>query len=281
MIASAIPRETLLHVAKSLPAAPLILAELGHMILDPNADLLAVADLLKRDTSLTARIIRISNSAILNPGRQLHGSIEEALARIGFSEVYRLAGLTAAAQISDCDLPLYGITGAKLRENSVFTALIMEAAATCTGNDPRSAYTAGLLRSIGKIALSRVAASAPYAAARPAALDGEVIGLETGVVGLSNCEAAAVILHEWRFPPAIVDAIREHCAPSRCAPPLASLLNLAAGAAERCGHGLPGESCYWCIEPGFFDGAGITPEQLDEVMRRALESFGPVRASLA
>src|SRR5689334_9369866 len=92
MIATPIPRETLLHVAKALPAAPRILAELGHLLLDPNSDLSEVTNLLRRDTALTARIIRISNSAFYNAG-QPFASLEEALARVGFTEVYRLTGL--------------------------------------------------------------------------------------------------------------------------------------------------------------------------------------------
>lgn len=280
MIATPIPRETLLHVVKNLPAAPLILSQLGHLLLDPNSDMTEVIKLLRCDAALTARIIRISNSAYYNTG-QRYASIDEALARVGFNEVYRLTGLAAVAQLSDQDLPTYGITGAQLRENALLTALAAEEMAAFTDINPRHAYTTGLLRSIGKIAFDRLARSGSYNGRF-----GEQAGLglaewETGFIGLNNCDAAAVILSEWRFPPATITGIREHylLAPSQSA--LAHLVNLAAGAADRAGQPLPGEMRYWEIAPERLEAVGMTAEQVDEAMRRAIEDFGPVRAAVS
>src|SRR5580698_9333154 len=118
-------REALLHVAKTLPAAPQILARLGELRLEPDADLTDVTALLRMDASLTARIIRIANSAIYATGSS-HASLEQALARVGFGEIYRIAGFAVVAQTATQGLRLYGITGAQLRENSLLTALIVE-----------------------------------------------------------------------------------------------------------------------------------------------------------
>jgi hypothetical protein len=146
------PRETLLHVVKSLPAAPQILARLGQMRLDPVADLNDVTALLRCDASLTARIIRIANTAAYATGEP-YASLEQALARIGFGEIYRIAGFAAVSQMSGYSLREYGISGAQLRENSLLVALLMERLAALAGADAQEAYSAGLLRSIGKMAV--------------------------------------------------------------------------------------------------------------------------------
>jgi HD-like signal output (HDOD) protein len=104
---------------------------------------------------LTTRIIRVANSSFYNQATPA-ASLVEALARVGFKEVYRLTGFAAVAQIADQRLALYGVSGAQLRENSLLTGLMMEALAEPAGVDPRLAYTAGLLRSTGKIALDRM-----------------------------------------------------------------------------------------------------------------------------
>ena len=161
MIATPIPRETLLHVVKQLPAAPRIMSQLGHLLLDPNSEMSEVTELLRRDTALTARIIRISNSAFYNAG-QPYGTLDEALARVGYMEVYRLTGLAAVSQMSDHALAMYGVSGAQLRENSLLTALVAEVLASMAGIDSRVAYTAGVLRSVGKIALDRVTRNGSY-----------------------------------------------------------------------------------------------------------------------
>src|SRR6185369_16675533 len=261
MLATSFPRESLLHVVKTLPAAPQILARLGRMLLDLNADLGDVTALLRCDAALTARIMRIANSAMYNTGAP-YSSLDQALARVGFSEVYRLTGFAAIAQLSDEKLPLYGLTGPHLRENSLLTALLMEALAADVGIDQRAAYTAGLLRSTGKIALNRLTRDPAYAGVYPAAGHIPLANWETDFTGLSNCEAAAFILNEWRFPPATLNAIQQHYTPRSTSSQLAFLLNLAAGAAERSGHGLPGESTYWETTPEKFLAAKVTAADL-------------------
>ena len=280
MIATPIPRETLLHVVKSLPAAPRIMSQLGHLLLDPNSDMGEITELLRRDTALTARIIRISNSAFYNTG-QPYGTLDEALARVGYMEVYRLTGLAAVSQMSDQELPLYGITGAQLRENSLLTALVMEALADRVQIDPRLAYTAGLLRSVGKIALDRLTRSGSYNGSYKGREQGRLGDWETQFIGMSNCEAAAVILKEWRFPLSTVGGIRDHYLTASGASPLAQLLNLASGAAERGGHGLPGESDYWTNSLAACRDLPLDEEQVDDSLRQALQMFGPLRDAVS
>lgn len=279
MIATPIPREMLLHAGKSLPAAPRIMALLGHLLLDPNSEMSEIASLLRRDIALTACIIRISNSPFYNPGPP-YGSLDEALARVGFTEVYRLTGLAAVAQISKDSLPVYGVTGPQVRENALLTALIMEELARRVGMDPRHAYTAGLMRSVGKITFDRMTRTGSYSGSYKAE-HGKLGAWETMFVGLTNCEGAAVILEEWRFPESTIHGIRDHYLLGAETSPLAQLLNLAAGFAEKAGFGLPGESDYWLTglqperEPQF------TEKDLQAALQRALELFGPLRVAVS
>ncbi len=279
MIATPIPRETLLHVVKTLPAAPRILSELGHLLLDPNSDMDEVTSLLRRDTALTARIIRISNSAFYNAGHP-YASLDEALARVGYMEVYRLTGFAAVAQVAEVDLAAYGVTGAQLRENSLLTALVMEALAPLAGIEPRLAYTAGLMRSIGKIALDRLARGGGYSSGQIVRASGPLAEWESNYFGMTNCEVAAVILKEWRFPATTIGGIRGHYLIEPQPDPLAQLLNLAAGASERGGHDFLGESSYWATLPAPVGTTEISADDLDDSLRQALELFGPVRAAV-
>lgn len=279
MTAPPLPRAKLLSVATELPAGPRILALLGRRLLNLNTDLADIADLIRCDPALTARIVRVANSVAYGSDSPL-ASLEEALARVGFVEVYRLTGFVSVAQISEADLALYGITGAQFRENSLLTALMMEQLADHAQLDPREAYTAGLLRSVGKIALNRLAAKTPDHPSYDTAGRGPLTIWETEVLGLNNCEATALILEEWRFPEETIEAIREHCVPGPSATAMTQLLHLAAGAAERCGHGLPGEFSYWGLTPEKLLAMGLDEGALDEATRGALERFGPVRAAV-
>ena len=273
MLATSALRETLLNVVRTLPSSPAILAQLGHLLLDLNSDLAAITAMLKRDASLTVRVIRISNSAIYNTG-QPYDSLEAALARVGFTEVYRLAGFAAIAQLADQRLPFYRIPGAQLRENALLSALVMEELAGAAKLDPRMAYTAGLLRSTGKIALDRMTTKVMPEC-------GGIADWEAALMGVNNCEAAAIVLREWRFPTDTVEAIRDHYLIEPGGSPLAHLLNLAAGAAESSGHGLPGETPYWEITPGKLATARVEARDVEDAVARALKTIEAVRAAVA
>lgn len=275
------PREILLHVVKSLPAAPQILAQLGKMRLEPDADLADVTALLRCDAALTARILRIANSAVYSNGTP-YSSLEQALARIGFGEIYRIAGIAAVAQMASHDLRLYRIQGARLRENALLTALVLEELARSAGIDPEEAYSAGLLRSTGKVALEGLMRDYPIADAYDPDSCGPLPKWESSRAGLTACDAAEYILKEWRFPAPMGTAIGSHYEPceSESASELTHLLNLAAGAADRLGHGLPGERPYWTLEPGRFEAAGVDEGQLDEASGCAYKKFGLVRAAV-
>lgn len=259
----------------------MILARLGRMLADMDSPIDDITVLLKCDAALSARILRIANSAMYNSGEPC-ASLDEAVLRVGFTELYRLTGFAAAVQIVQQRLDFYGVTGAQFRENALLTALIMEQLAVFADVDRAAAYTVGLLRSIGKIALDRwvQAQGAAFAGGR---YDGAGIAVlsdwETATVGLNNCEAAAIIMAEWLFPAPTIEAIRDHYRPAE-ASQMANLLNIAAGAAERGGHGLPGEGSCWNTSPEQFAAGGVEGWQVDEATQIALEAFGPVRASV-
>ncbi len=256
----------------------MILSRLGQMVTDLETPLEDIASLLKQDAALTARILRVANSVIYRVGEPC-GSLDEAVVRVGFTEIYRLAGFAAAAQIVDRRLSLYGVTAAQFRENALLTALIMEQLAARAGLDQATAYTVGLLRSIGKIALDRWVEPSTVDRDYDANGSGPLAEWETATVGMTNCEAAEIIMKDWLFPVETIDAIRDHYRPSEEAQ-FASLLNLAAGAAERCGHGWPGERFYWQPPEALQAVAGIAPEDVHDASLLALERFGPVRAAV-
>jgi HD-like signal output (HDOD) protein len=58
-----ITTENLLQIAQTFPSTPHILAELGLLLKNPNVELRDIALQLKRDPTLTARLIRLGNSA--------------------------------------------------------------------------------------------------------------------------------------------------------------------------------------------------------------------------
>src|SRR3954471_4363986 len=154
VVATAFSREKLLTIARSLPADLHVLSKLGEMLQDVNSELDEVAALLRRDVALAARIVRIGNSPMFGGGGQI-ASVEDAVNRVGFSEILKLVGTATAARFTERALTHYDIGALQLRDNMLYGAFAAEALARAAGIDSRMAYTAGLLRPLGLMVLDR------------------------------------------------------------------------------------------------------------------------------
>jgi len=278
---SALTRDSIFKIARTLPAAPKVLAQLGELFQDINVGLDEVASLIKRDAALTARIIRISNSVVYGGSIRI-GAIEEALNRVGFSEVHRLVGLIASNLLADRPLVFYGVPAEPLREHMLFTALACEALAEENGLDPRSAYTIGLMRTIGMLVLDRVAERLPQITPYDHGRMGGYLVWEGIVFGLSNSEVAALILTDWHFPPEIIGAVREHylLRPDDYDNRLACLLNVAGRVVAEAGHTLPGDRRYWELSPRKLEIVGLREDQVHTAGERARTAFERLRSEL-
>jgi HD-like signal output (HDOD) protein len=272
MSVALISEESILRIANTFPATQQILAQLGILLRDSGTSIVEVTSILKRDVALASRLIRTANSAAFAQSRPV-ASVEDAVTLIGFQEVYRLVGVAVLNQVSDGGLPCYNITGRKFYENSLFTALLMEQLAGGAREDPRYCYTVGLMRSIGKIALDRVARDSGYCDFLKIAEGDNLLEWEQSAFGMTNVEAGVAILRAWRFPSEIILAIEGHYYPVGKHMPLTHLLNLAAGTAEVLGRGLEGESTYWLESEEVFRKAGLDPKRANQIIDLAFNSF--------
>lgn len=275
--------QKLLQIAQLLPASPQVLAQLNELLIDVNSGLEEIAQLLKRDAPLAARIIRISNSVAYGSAGGI-ASIEEAVNRVGFAEVYRLTGFAAALQMADRNLSFYGITATQLRDNTLVLALATEALARAAGVDSRTAYTAGLMRLTGKLVLdhyARTVLSTGDAFAKSGLAS--IVAWEQSVFGCNNAEAGATVMAGWQFPAAIAEPVRQHHLMQPAIGPhsrTAYLLNLAGGIATTLGYGLPGEEEHWELTPVKLRAASVTETHVKRCADDTQAAFEAIRHSL-
>jgi HD-like signal output (HDOD) protein len=276
-------REKLLKIAQQLPASARVLAQLGQLLMDVNSGLEEIAKLLKRDTALAARVIRISNSAAYGSANGI-ASIEDAVGRVGFAEVYRLTGFASAAQIFDHDLTCYSLSGATLRSNTLLTALATESLAKRTAVDSRAAYTAGLMRSVGKVILDKLGRQS-LGQGQDFMRSGEtsVLEWERMVFGTMNTYAADAVLQSWHFPTSVSVPVREQYLREPVGESNAqvtTMLNIAAGIAADAGFALPGEAGYWEVTPQKLNVVGLSTTMVKDSTEEALQAFDQIKDSL-
>lgn len=272
MTTTPISDEKILTAAKSLPVAPQIMARLHKMLLDSNSGLEEIAVLLKRDVSLTTRIIRIANSPAYNGGGL--GSIEEALQRVGFGEVFRLVGVAANASLADANLSYYGYSGDLFRANNLCTALVAERIAIKTKADARIAYTAGLLRGIGQLLLDRIARETVSPNSKFKDIGGgNIKEWEHQCFGTTHQRVASLVLTHWSFPELVVQTAAYDPANGDAKTPLSQTLQLASSIVRLAGFGLEGEATAWGIPQEELDATGLTLEETSLISTEALAAM--------
>jgi len=272
MTITTLSEERLIATAKLLPAAPQIMAKLHKMLLDSNSGMAEIAALLKRDIALTSRIIRIANSPAYNGGGL--GTIEEALQRVGFSEVFRLVGVVANATLTDANLRCYGYAAETFRAHCLCTALVAEGVAKHTGMDPRLAYTAGLLGGIGCILLDRVGRDSLGAAETfPVGGNGHLVEWERQTFGMTHHEVAGCLLREWEFPDAVVKAVSLDASLEDPTTPLGKNLQLTQCIVRLAGFGLTGEDGEWGVPYEKLVAVGLTNDEATQIREEAVSAM--------
>lgn len=190
---------TVVDSVKDLSPTPKILPKLQSLLRDPESGIDDIIALLKMDAPLTAQIVRLSNSAAFAftaPSTDLEG----AVSCLGFQEVYKVVGVVATGQVLGRATPVYKLETGELWENSLKTAIIMDSLAKPAKVDPNTAYTMGLVHSIGKVVINS------YYMEKGIEIysdeDGENIipDLERQLIGFDHAQASAALLRKWAFP---------------------------------------------------------------------------------
>lgn len=278
-----ISREQILEAARNLPTAPQVLGGLCELLQDVNSDLDQIANQIRLDATLAARVIRISNSAVFGMGSVRIGAVEEAVNRVGFGEILRLVGVATVSRLVDRELACYCVDAGRLRESLLLHAIASEALARPADVDPRTAYTAGLVRALGVMVLDRVArgrlpADDCYNPERYPTY----IEWESASFGLTNPEVTTVILDEWRFEGGLVAAIQSHLLVRAmdAGDRLACVINLAGSIVANAGLALPGETAHWGVTPEKLAAAGLEAEQVASAAEEAQAIFTRQRSAL-
>ncbi len=270
-------RATIVTLGSRLAPAAATFGRLRELLNDADAGCDEIVQLIRLDPALTFHVIRMSNSIIFGL-REQNDSLEGAVNRVGFREIYRLVGLAATQQICQRDLAHYRLKASRLWENAIATAAAAEVLAMRAGIDPGLAYTAGLLRTVGRVIIDGYAVGRVYTGESEWPLVAE---WERSTFGITAAQVTAMLLEHWRFPAEIVDSIRGHTEPfARPESNVgACVLNLASGVAARFGLDLPGELGHWQISEAKLTLANVSEENLEECADRAREHYAALCAS--
>jgi len=276
-------REEILSRAKALPhiAAP-VMRVMDYMS-KPDADLNVLASLIEYDPGLTVNVLRMARSSFFGCGMAVN-SVRDALLRLGTRRLVHLVIASGVAPNAREPVGGYGLERGELLRFSIAVGVAAETLAAELGiKPPDHTFTAGLLSSIGKVALGKYLEidGAPIQAL--ALREGiSFAQAEQRLMGIDHCEVGAQLLEWWELPEPIVTCVRWHLNP--CSAPVQDVaVDLVhAGMVVACmagiGQGVDGLFYEVCQES--FERLKVTPAALSATLEKLVGSIEEIEEIL-
>jgi HD-like signal output (HDOD) protein len=214
--------------------------EVGRKLLrsldDDSVSLGQIAELIGKDSTLAAKVLRLANSARYSPSHTI-GTLQDAAMALGLETLRNLA---MAASISATFPEVKGLDRQRFWRHSVRTAGYARLLAKLLQGDADTAYLAGLMLRTGQLMMAMSEADQVTDVEAHAAEPGSRFSLEMHRFGCTHADVTAALAAHWHFPADLVEAFKDANAPLDIRPfsMLAAILHLAEVIADACDQGL-------------------------------------------
>jgi len=146
----------ILEKLNDIPTLPIVATKVTELINNPNSSSADIADVLKKDQVLTAKVLKLINSPYYGiPGEVT--DVKRALAYLGFNTLAQLVlSVSVISLFSDKKNSRFSLQD--FWKHALGTAVASEVIAKRIGHPkPEECFTCGLLHDIGKIVLLQIA----------------------------------------------------------------------------------------------------------------------------
>ena len=202
----------------SLPSLGSINKALQGLLIVEQRYTAHIAEIIRRDPSLTSRLLRLVNSVYYGLSTPVN-SIEEAVFYLGVRQIRQLAMVTPVIEdfqrlTRQCDFPWR-----EFWQHCIGTAILTrEVTASINAQSEDSDYVAGLVHDVGKIVMAWTFPDHFTEIHRQAAASTrELLEIENEVLGIDHAELGAIYLERHHLPELMVNSARYHHHPEKAA----------------------------------------------------------------
>lgn len=200
----------------SLPSLGSINKALQGLLIVEQRYTAHIAEIIRRDPSLTSRLLRLVNSVYYGLSTPVN-SIEEAVFYLGVRQIRQLAMVTPVIEdfqrlTRQCDFPWR-----EFWQHCIGTAILTrEVTASINAQADDADYVAGLVHDVGKIVMAWTFPDHFTEIHRQAAASPRELGeIENEVLGIDHAELGALYLERHHLPELMVNSARYHHQPEK------------------------------------------------------------------
>lgn len=199
-----------LRSAWKLYSLPQTLAEVIRITDDDGSCPDDLASIVLRDPPLTARLLRLANSAVYGRTHQVT-TVNQAVVLLGFRAVKSLTLSTSVYDVFSDDSRFSVEDLKQFWGHSLEIALYAQLFASRIDYPvPEEAFVAGLIHDLGMVVLGKMLPDSYSRLVTADRKQDEISKVEENYLGINHAEAAALLFTDWGLPEVLVEAVRHH-----------------------------------------------------------------------
>jgi putative nucleotidyltransferase with HDIG domain len=272
--------EVLVKRIEQLPSFPTVVHKLIEVCKDPNATMAMVEDVIRTDQSLTARMLKLVNSAFFALSNRV-STIHHAAVILGMDALRNTAIAVCTYEcLAGCDANEQ-FNRRRFWEHAVATGIIAkELAKAARYSKPDEAFVAGLLHDLGKVVLDKYFPEEfGQALGMCQAKEQALSQCEEATLGFSHSTAGAEVARQWLFPEPLTHAIETHH-DETTSEPLCALVMLANEMAKAWAFGASGNPLLHPVCPSVWEHVPADEAALREIVEESRGEIIAVQALL-
>lgn len=206
------------HIIKStsqVASLPTIYLKVEEALSNANFSNQYLVDILSEDTALSARLLRLSNSAMFNFPNKID-SVFQAISIIGTQQLRALVLASSVMKIFK-DIPEELINMEMFWRHSIACAVSARILASLrrTAN-VEYFFLAGLLHDIGRLIMFKEVPNEMSQAIQQASQSQQLLfKVEKEVMGFDHAKLGGMLLKDWKLPPQLIESTLYHHSPRR------------------------------------------------------------------
>lgn len=261
--------EDLVEKVDKIPVFPQVISKVIALAENPNANAADFENEIMKDQGLTTQVLKLANSAYYCGSRKVM-TVSQATVRLGFKTIKNMVLASFVSKVLSNEMQGYGLEKEALWRQSQLCAITARLIAKrIKYNNPEEAYTAGLLKDIGKVVLDTYLQDA-YKIILQVVEDRQCsfIQAEEEVLGYHHGQVGGQVARKWQLPDELTQAIEFHHEPGRATlnKQLVGIVHVADGMMMMMGNYLGVDGLAYVLSLPVLELLGLQDTMIQEIM---------------
>lgn len=261
------PQELVDGIEK-LVSLPEICIKVNRLIDAPNYSAATLGDLISQDTDLSARLLRVVNSAFYNLQAPVD-TISRAITLVGTNELRNLVMATSAARVFT-GIPGDLVDMHEFWRYSLATGIIAtELAGRCRVLHAERLFVMGMLHDIGRLVIYLKLPELSRDILLVTGGDDSILtAVEEEMLGFTHMVVGEELLRRWKLPRSIYTVVGNHHCPMRVKDFRleAAIIHLASTLSLSEMDGMELQDSMALVEPVVWEITGLQPESTEQIL---------------